>query len=113
MALQHTKAGEVVDLTRINKEKSIALLKHQCFEVMHLSISAGKTIAPHKVPGPITALCLTGACIFSVENAPRELTSGSWLYLEGGVMHAVEALEETQILVTILFNEVEPKVKKQ
>jgi len=28
-----------------------------------------------------------------------------WLYLEGEAMHAVEALEETRLLVTVLFKE--------
>lgn len=111
MALPHTKAGEVIDLKKLNKEKSIALLKHERFEVMHLSLSKGKAIAPHKVPGPITVLCLAGACIFSVGDTPHQLTSGSWLYLEGGIVHAIEAKEETQLLVTILFNEVEADPK--
>jgi len=104
MALQHAKAGEVVDLGTISEQKSIALVKHERFEVMRISLSAGQSMAPHKVPGPITVQCLEGNCIFSVGDAPYDLTPGMWLYLEGEAMHAVEAKEETRLLVTVLFN---------
>jgi len=104
MALQHAKPGEAVNLSALNEMKSAALVKHERFEVMRLLLSAGQTMAPHKVPGPITVQCLEGKCIFSVGDSPNELTPGMWLYLEGGAMHAVEAKEETQLLVTVLFN---------
>jgi len=104
MALQHAKPGEVVNLGALSEKKSVALVKHERFEVMRLSFSAGQTMAPHKVPGPITVHCLEGKCIFSVGDSPNELAAGMWLYLEGGAMHAVEAKEETQLLVTVLFN---------
>jgi len=105
MALKHARPGDMIDLTTLTKDKSIALVKHTRFEVMRVSLSVGQAMTPHKVPGPITVQCLKGKCIFSVGDTPHELTSGIWLYLEGGAMHAVEAIEDTQLLVTILFNE--------
>jgi len=105
MALQHAKPGEVIDLSTLSEPKSIALVKHERFEVMRISLSVGQSMAPHKVPSPITVQCLEGKCIFSVGDVPHELSPSMWLYLEGEAMHAVEALEETRLLVTVLFKE--------
>jgi len=105
MALKHAKSGEMINLATLIKDKSIALVKHKRFEVMRISLSTGQSMAPHKVPGPITVQCLEGKCIFSMDDISHELAAGFWLYLEGGAIHAVEAVEETHLLVTILFNE--------
>jgi len=39
MALKHAKSGEMIDLTTLTKDKSIALVKHTRFEVMRVSLS--------------------------------------------------------------------------
>jgi len=105
MALQHAKPGDVVNLLTLSEQKSTALVKHERLEVMCISLSAGRSMTEHKVPGPITVQCLKGNCIFSESGTSHELTSGMWLYLEGDTMHAVEAKEDTQLLVTVLFNQ--------
>jgi len=79
MALKHAKPGEVVNLSTLREPKSIALVKHDRFEVMRVSLLAGQSMPPHKVPGPITVQCLEGKCIFSVGDAPHDLTPGMWL----------------------------------
>ncbi|MCY4092414.1 MAG: hypothetical protein OXF62_16475 [Caldilineaceae bacterium] len=38
-----------------------------------------------------------------VEDEPRAFEPGSWLYLEGGAMHSLEAEERCALLVTIVF----------
>jgi len=105
MALQHAKPGEVINLSTLRGDKSLVLVKHERFEVMRLSLATGKSMTPHKVSGPITVHCLEGRCIFSVGETPHELWAGMWLYLESDAMHAVDAKEDTQLLVTVLFNE--------
>jgi len=104
MALKHAEPGEVFDLSGSTDGKSTALVKHNRFEVMRLSLAAGQSIAPHKMPDPITIQCLAGKCNFSVEDEPRDLKRGSWLFLEGGTIHAVEATEDTQLLLTVFFS---------
>jgi hypothetical protein len=33
-----------------------------------------------------------------------DLTSGDWLYLDGGDMHSLKALQDSSLLLTILFD---------
>lgn len=103
MALSHAKSGEVINLGTIVDDKSVALVKTEQFETICVHLPAGKVMPDHKVGGPIIVQCLSGKCLFSVEGNPKELRSGLWLYLEGGVVHAAEAQEETVLLVTIFF----------
>lgn len=103
MAHEHAEPGVVIDLNSFGGTASTAVVKEKDFEAIRLYLSPGKKIPPHKVDGPITVHCLSGSCTFFVEDEPRELVPGSWLYLEGGKMHALEAEESCTALVTILF----------
>jgi len=40
MTLQHAKPGEALDLSKLNEPKSVALVKHERFEVMTNSLLA-------------------------------------------------------------------------
>lgn len=103
MAHEHAEPGVVIDLNTFGETMTTALVKEREFEAIRLYLEAGKSIPPHKVDGPITVHCLSGRCTFFVNQEPRELVPGSWLYLQGGAMHALEAEETCTLLVTILF----------
>ena len=103
MAQEHPEPGIVIDLNTFGEMASTAVVKESAFEAIRLYLSPGKKIPPHKVDGPITVHCLSGCCTFFIEDGSRELVPGSWLYLEGGTMHSLEAEEECIVLVTILF----------
>lgn len=104
MAIEHARHGEVVDLSKFHTTESAALVKTEAFEAIRLVVKEGKSLPPHKVEGPITVQCLSGRCTFHVEDEPRELGPGAWLYLKGGTTHAVEAAEDSVLLVTILLS---------
>lgn len=103
MAQQHATPGAVIDLNTFGEGKTTAIVKEDTFEAIRLIVEPGKPIPPHKVNGPISVQCLRGSCTFSIGNEPRKLVGGSWLYLAGGQMHAVESEEGAVLLVTILF----------
>lgn len=103
MAHEHARPGGIVDLNTFGGGKSTALVKEETFEVIRVVVLAGKPIPAHKVDGPITVQCLSGKCTFFVGDEPRELVAGSWLYLKGGTMHALESDEDAALLVSILF----------
>ena len=104
MAHEHAEPGVVIDLNTFGEKQSTALVKEEKFEAIRLYLSPGKEIPAHKVGGPITVQCLSGSCTFFVEDEPRALAPGSWLYLEGGTMHSLKSEETCTVLVTILFN---------
>lgn len=110
MAIPHAPSGEVVDVaplgTKLRDAQTTTLVKTGSLEVLRLILPAGKQIASHAVPGEITVQCVEGKVAFAARGAERELTAGRLVALEGGDEHALRALEDSSLLVTILL---EPK----
>lgn len=109
MALNRVKAGDIVDLQPLGEElpgaKTTALAKTKAFEAIRLVVPAGRDIAPHEVPGPITLQCLEGRILLELPDTSVELSAGQWIYLDGGVRHALKGLENSSLLLTILFEQ--------
>jgi quercetin dioxygenase-like cupin family protein len=107
MAIHHAKAGEIVDLRPLGEDiKEVAtkaLVKSRSFEAVRLIVRAGKKIAEHKVPGPITLHCLEGYVHIGLPDSTLHLSAGEWIYLDGDTSHSVMGLEDSSLLLTILF----------
>lgn len=107
MALRHAEAGEVVDLRPLGASladaTTSALAKTEQFEAVRLVLPSGKTIPQHAVSGQITLFCIEGSVRLHTD---REIVlgAGQWVYLERGEPHAVEAVEESALLLTIMFD---------
>lgn len=105
MALPRAQPGHPVDVrplgARLAGEQSTALFKAKDLEVMRLVLATGRSLPPHKVAGDITIHCLEGRLAVSAGGALQVLAAGELLFLAGGVVHAVEALEDASALVTI------------
>ncbi|WP_334129768.1 cupin domain-containing protein [Sneathiella sp.] len=107
MALKRAKAGEVVDLrplgSQLKAAKTTAIIKEESFETVRLIVRAGQVIPPHQVAGNITLHCLEGRVVLGLTDAEVELSVGDWIYLDGGEAHSVTGLEDSSLLLTILF----------
>jgi quercetin dioxygenase-like cupin family protein len=107
MALQHAQSGAVVDLNGEGRPpgplQTRALVKSDSFEAIQLELPAGKEVPAHQVAGEFTLLCLEGSVVIGVEDRDVELASGQWIYFEGGVRHSVKAIEDSSLLLTIIF----------
>jgi quercetin dioxygenase-like cupin family protein len=108
MAIPHAHAGEVVDVRPLREKiadtKTYTILKTDVMEVVRLVMPKGKRIAEHQAPGEITVQCLEGHVRFTSGGRTHELTDGTMLYLSAAEPHAVEALEDSSVLVTILLS---------
>ncbi len=105
MALHHAGPLEKVRLTSVaeaDEAKRSALVKTDSFEAVQLVLRSGETIPSHSVPGYATVHCLEGAVILDA-GEQVELAAGDWLYLDRGQKHSVSALEDSLLLLTILF----------
>ena len=51
----------------------------------------------------ITVQCLEGRIAFIVSGRIQELLSGQWLYLTGGIPHKITGLEDSLVLLTVIF----------
>jgi quercetin dioxygenase-like cupin family protein len=111
MALKRVEPSEVVNLDTVADDAgaggSYSLTKNESFQAILMSLPQGKLIDEHSVDGPLIVQCLEGAVEFPVDGSMRTMGPGDWMYLPGGTPHAVEVLEDTRLLVTLLFT-VEP-----
>jgi quercetin dioxygenase-like cupin family protein len=107
VALHHATSGEVVDLNAVAADlagtKTRALVKSDSFEAIHLMVRAGNQIPPHQVAGQFTLLCLEGRVKLGLADNEVELSAGQWVFFDGGVRHTVDALEDSSLLLTIIF----------
>lgn len=107
MALAHAAPGENVRIPSLDSmpldAKSSALVKTGGFEAVHLVLRSGSTIPSHAVDGYVTLHCLEGAVVVEARTEV-ELRHGEWLYLQPGEKHAVVAVEDSSLLMTILFD---------
>ncbi|MEX1027616.1 MAG: cupin domain-containing protein [Candidatus Paceibacterota bacterium] len=107
MAINHANSAEVIHLqplgSKIGSTKTYTLFKTDVMEAIRLVLPAGKQIAEHKAPGEITVYCLEGRVKFTSEGKTNELVAGDLLYLSAADPHAVEAMKDSSVLVTILL----------
>jgi len=107
MALHHVVPGEVAALEplgdKLSSAKTSAIAKTSSFEAIRLIVKAGSELPSHEVPGEITLHCLEGRVALHLADKSVELSAGHWIYLEGGRRHAVKAIEDSSLLLTILF----------
>lgn len=105
MAMPHATAGQIIDARPLGlglaTEKTVALFKAQDLEVMRLVLQAGKSLPPHQVAGEITIHCIEGVLDVTTDGRSHVLRAGQLLFLVGGALHGVKALEDASALVTI------------
>jgi quercetin dioxygenase-like cupin family protein len=107
MAIPHAASGEVVDVrplgTKLGESRTQVLVKTPTLEIVRLVLPAGKQLAEHRAPGEIVVQCLEGLVRFDAGGMSRELGAGDLLYLDASAPHALEALRDTSLLVTLLL----------
>ena len=109
MALVHATAGQVIDVKGsdgddLSQFSAIALAKTDELELIRMCMPKGKTMPEHHVLGEITLLCLQGQVAVAAHGGVQVLGPGQMLYLHGGQAHALEAREDSLLLLTILMH---------
>ena len=132
MALAHLQPGQAASVqpygSALAQQATHALFKSSQLEVVRIVLLQGQTLPSHHVPGAITIQCIEGVVDVQFEltsaaeqfsschggcNAviwPRpvpsthtRLQAGELLYLPGGTPHALAAVEDASVLVTIVL----------
>ena len=110
MATTHAASGELIDLHPLPRggeaSGSQTLVRTDHVDVFRLSMPAGKELPEHKVASVITIQCLEGEVEVVAHDRSQAMRAGTMVYLSGGEPHAVRALEDSSILVTLLVNRV-------
>lgn len=107
MALHHASSGEIVDLgspgSATQQARSRALVKTDSFEAIRLVLKAGEELPTHKVSGQFSLQCIEGRVSIELADGSLELCPQQWVFLDGGVTHALHAAEDSSLLLTILL----------
>lgn len=107
MAIHHAQPGEPVNVrplgSQLSEARTETLIKTDTLEVIRLAASAGKEISTHAVPGEITLQCLEGSVELAAGSSKHRLNAGELTYLKGATPHAVRAIDNASVLLTILL----------
>ena len=107
MALHHASSGEILDLgplgPALQNTPTTALVKTDSFEAIRLVLKADEKLPAHKVSGQITLHCIEGRIRLELADASLELKANQWVYFDGGVTHAMRAMEDSSLLLTIML----------
>jgi quercetin dioxygenase-like cupin family protein len=108
MAMPHAAAGEVIDLRpfgeALHRADSETLVRSDHLEIFRLVLAAGKSLPEHAVPSVTTFQCLEGAVELAARGRSCTMRAGSLVYLAPGEAHALKALEDSAVLVTLLVH---------
>jgi quercetin dioxygenase-like cupin family protein len=106
MAISHAQPGDVIDVRPLADQLVTSvtrtLIKTHQFEVIRMVLPAGKVLSEHKAPGEIIVQCVEGAITFTTMGVVKKLRAGDMLYLAAGEPHALEAIEDSSFLLTIV-----------
>lgn len=104
---QHAYPGRPIDLRpeggSLATATTFPLVKEEAFEAIRMVLRKDHEMAGHQVEGPITIYCLDGRIAFTARGQTQDLRAGHWLFLLGNEPHSLRAIEDSSILLTILF----------
>jgi quercetin dioxygenase-like cupin family protein len=117
MALPHAQALDVIDISplgdQLPRAVTTSLIKTPALQLMRMVLRAGADVPEHSVPDAITVQCLEGEATVTTLSRACRLAAGRLVVLEGGEPHAVHALTDVSLLVTILLHTEQPAVHGQ
>ena len=112
MAIHHAASGEPIDIrplgATLRQAISTTLIRSDHLEVFRLVLRAGNLVPDHKLPrvcqlpSMVTIQCLEGAVEIQAHGRTQIMQSGHMLYLANGEPHALRAIEDSSLLVTML-----------
>ncbi|HEY9397337.1 MAG TPA: cupin domain-containing protein [Burkholderiales bacterium] len=108
MAQPHATSGEAIDVRplgeRLNGAVSTALIKAKQLEIARLVLPAGKELPEHKTPGEVVVQCIEGRIEFRSYGKTQVLNSGDLIHLAAQAPHALKALENSSLLLTVCLS---------
>jgi quercetin dioxygenase-like cupin family protein len=109
MAIPHAQPGTLIDVRPLGSSlpgaQTTTLAKAEDLEVIRLVMPAGREIKTHTAPGPMTLQCLEGRVAFTTMGKTLDLSSGQLLHLAAGEAHALQAIEDSSLLLTLVLKQ--------
>jgi quercetin dioxygenase-like cupin family protein len=105
MALPHAQPFESIDLSPLGEQMREAvtssLIKARSLQLMRIVMRAGEQLPMHHVRGEITLQCIEGNAVVLTPGRSIALAAGHVVLLPAAEPHAVQALADTTVLVTV------------
>ena len=80
---------------------AITLRKAPGMQIVLLTQHAGDVLDNHRAAGPITLHVLRGRVRFATPDQTVDLSAGMLIALDGGIVHSVEAVDDSVSLLTL------------
>ena len=107
MALPHARPLDIIDVrplgSGLRDAVTSSLLKTPTIQLMRLVLRAGLGLPDHSVAGAISVQCIEGEAVVTTSERDCPLHAGQLVVLAGGEVHAVRAVTDASLLVTILL----------
>ncbi|MCB5185894.1 cupin domain-containing protein [Methylobacillus gramineus] len=107
MSIQHFAPGDIIDISpfgaNFDTATSATLIRESHLEVFRFALKAGKLTPEHTAAGAIIIQCLEGTVELTTGNRSQILTANTLTYLKDGEPHAVKAVTDSTLLITILL----------
>ncbi len=108
MSTSHAASGELIDISALPEggeaSDSKTLVRADHIEVFRLVLPAGKILQEHTAAGSMTIQCLTGLVELDAHGRTQTLRPETLVYLADAQPHAVRALEDASLLITIFLH---------
>ena len=105
MSLPHAKSGDVVSIrplgTQLAQALPHAIVRGDQLELIRTVLHAGKSVHEHKIAGEMAIQCIEGRIGVNAHGRRIVLEPGELLYLEGGVLHAMDAEVDSSALLVL------------
>jgi quercetin dioxygenase-like cupin family protein len=105
MALDHVQPGQPIGIAPLGallrECATHAILKTRSLELIRVVLRAGESLPPHSVRGELTLLCIEGSAEVGIGATTCRLRATELVLLPPSTQHAVRALEDTSLLLTI------------
>ncbi len=108
MALVHPAPGQIIEVRggagAADHKSSETLVRTDHLEILRYALPAGKVVGTHTAAGTMVVQCLEGTVEFTALGKTQKLTPGTMLYLPDHEPHALKAVSEALLLLTLLLH---------
>lgn len=108
MSIPHASSGEIIDVrplgSALRGATSRTLIRADHLEVFRMVLPTGKATPMHQASGIITIQCLEGEVELEAHDRQQMLRQGDLVYLADAQPHAVKAVSDASLLITVLLH---------
>jgi len=108
MAIHHPLFCELINIrpfgSAITTARTVTLYKTQHLEAFRMVPLAAKEMPEHEVADELTVQYFEGSVEFSIGSTRDVMQAGDLKCIAGGIPHALKAIEDSSVRVTLLLH---------